>query len=112
MGIAKSLSRAEILDQVVQANQLLRGEGRRVRNVVFMGMGEPLHNEEQLFAALDVLCSVAAFAFDPRRLLVSTVGIPAAMVRLARAYPRLRMALSLHSARPEVRADHADRGEA
>ena len=45
MGIARNLSAAEILDQLVQANQLLAAEDRSVRNLVFMGMGEPFHNE-------------------------------------------------------------------
>src|SRR5437764_8954843 len=47
MGQAVNLTSAAILDQVVLANQLLVGEGRRVRNVVFMGMGEPFHNEAE-----------------------------------------------------------------
>jgi len=103
MAIARNLSAAEMLDQLVQANQLLAPEGRSVRNLVFMGMGEPFHNEDQLNAALDVLVDPRMFHFDPRRLLVSTVGIPEAMVRLARACPLVRQALSLHSARQEVR---------
>ena len=50
MGVAIHLSRAEILDQVIQANQLLSAEGRSVRNVVFMGMGEPLRcNETEVY---------------------------------------------------------------
>ena len=48
MGIAKNLSAAEILDQVVLAGERMQAEGRRVRNIVFMGMGEPFHNEERL----------------------------------------------------------------
>jgi 23S rRNA (adenine2503-C2)-methyltransferase len=103
MGIAQNLTAAEIVDQVAQANQLLHGEGRRVRNVVFMGMGEPLHNEEQLHGALELLASPQAFDLAPRHVVVSTVGIPDAMVRLAKAFPRVRLALSLHSAREEVR---------
>lgn len=103
MGIAKNLSRDEILDQVVQANQLLRAEGRRARNLVFMGMGEPLHNESALYEALDVLCDRQGFNYHPGRVLVSTVGIPAAMLRLVQQYPQVRLALSLHSARPHVR---------
>jgi len=103
MGIARNLSAAEILDQLVQANQLLAAENRTVRNLVFMGMGEPFHNEEQLFAALDVLFDVSCFNLNPKRIMVSTVGIPAAMVRCATRYPDVRMALSLHSARQDVR---------
>jgi 23S rRNA (adenine2503-C2)-methyltransferase len=103
MGVAHDLAPEEILDQVVQANQILRPEGRSVRNLVFMGMGEPFHNERALYSAVDVLIDRRTFAFNPRRLMISTVGIPAAMVRWARAYPDVRMALSLHSARQEVR---------
>ena len=103
MGIGRNLSAAEILDQLVQANQLLAPEARCVRNVVFMGMGEPFHNEEQLYAAIDVLVDKGSFNLHPRRLMISTVGIPAAMVRCAARYPEARMALSLHSARDEVR---------
>ena len=103
MGIAQNLSAAEILDQLVQAQQLLAAEGRRVRNVVFMGMGEPFHNEEQLHAALAVLCDSRAFDLNPRRVMISSVGIPEAMVRCARRWPDVRLALSLHSARDEVR---------
>ena len=103
MGIARNLAAAEILDQLVQAQQLLTVEGRHVRNLVFMGMGEPFHNEEQLHSALEVLTDSRAFNLNPRRIMISTVGIPAAMVRCARRWPELRLALSLHSARADVR---------
>jgi 23S rRNA (adenine2503-C2)-methyltransferase len=104
MGIARNLSPAEILDQLVQANQLLAAEGRAVRNLVFMGMGEPFHNEEALYRALDVLIEGSCFNLNPKRILISTVGIPDAMVRCAQRYPEVRLALSLHSAREEVRS--------
>jgi 23S rRNA (adenine2503-C2)-methyltransferase len=98
MGIAHNLSSGEILDQVVQAGELLTEEGRRVRNIVFMGMGEPLFNEENLYAALGGLLAAELFHHSPSRILVSTVGIPRAMVRLARRFPQVNLALSLHSA--------------
>jgi 23S rRNA (adenine2503-C2)-methyltransferase len=103
MGIARNLSAAEILDQLVQVNQLLVPEKRAVRNVVFMGMGEPFHNEAELYAALDVLTNPACFDLNPKRLLISTVGIPDAMIRCAKRDPQVRIAVSLHSARQEVR---------
>jgi 23S rRNA (adenine2503-C2)-methyltransferase len=103
MGLAVNLSYAEILDQVVAANQLLRGEGRSIRNVVFMGMGEPFHNEDEVYRALDILIAPHGFALAPSRLAVSTVGIPEAMLRCAERYPHLGIALSLHSARQQTR---------
>jgi len=103
MGMALNLSRDEIVDQVIQANLLLRAEGRTIRNVVFMGMGEPLLNEAEVHQALDVLLSPQCLDLSPAHVLVSTVGIPDAMVRCAERYPHLGMALSLHSARQAQR---------
>jgi 23S rRNA (adenine2503-C2)-methyltransferase len=103
MGVAKNLSAAEILDQVVLAGERMQAEGRRVRNVVFMGMGEPLHNEETLYQAIAALLAPDLFHYSPAHLLISTVGIPDAMVRATRRFPRVNLALSLHSVRPAVR---------
>lgn len=98
MGIARNLTTAQILDQVVQANELLRKEDRRVRNIVFMGMGEPLHNPANLNEAIAVLSSPLLLDYSPQRLLVSTVGIPDEMLRLDEQFPQVNLALSLHSA--------------
>ncbi len=103
MGLRRNLSSGEMLDQVLQSIQLLAGEGRRLRNIVFMGMGEPLHNEEQLCATLDALTLPELFHFASTRILVSTVGVPDAMLRLAGRYPTMRVALSLHSVDENVR---------
>ena len=103
MGMAQNLSADEILDQVLQAGQLLADEGRQLRNIVFMGMGEPLHNEENLYLALERLTAAALFHHSPTKILVSTVGITDAMIRTARRFPNLNLALSLHSVRQAVR---------
>ncbi len=103
MGIAQNLSSAEILDQVLQVGQLLAGEQRRLDNIVFMGMGEPFHNEQNLHEALTALTSPQMFARSPNSLLVSTVGIPDAMVRCAERFPDVNLALSLHSVNAETR---------
>lgn len=103
MGIAKSLSAAEILDQVVLAGERIRSEDRTVRNIVFMGMGEPFHNEEAIYEAISALLSPEMFHHPASRILISTVGIPDAMVRCARRFPEVNLALSLHSVRQEVR---------
>jgi 23S rRNA (adenine2503-C2)-methyltransferase len=103
MAMAVNLTRDEILDQVVWAQQLLRPEGKPVRNVVFMGMGEPFHNEDEVYKALEVLVSPQCFGLSPTHLLISTVGISDAMVRCAERFPRVGMALSLHAARQELR---------
>lgn len=103
MGIRRDLTHAEILDQVTQANRLVKAEGRSIRNVVFMGMGEPFLNPENVFRALDFLRTAAFHNLSGARLMVSTVGIPHAMIQFAKKYPDVQQALSLHSARQEVR---------
>jgi 23S rRNA (adenine2503-C2)-methyltransferase len=105
MGIARNLTAAEILDQVVLAGERLDGEGRRVRNIVLMGMGEPLHNEQALYDAIAALVAPELFHHPPGRILISTVGIPDAMIRAARRFPDVNLALSLHSVRPTVREE-------
>lgn len=103
MGVAVNLSPAEIADQVLLAGQLLAKEDRRVRNIVFMGMGEPFHNEAHLFQTLDLLTSPLHFDFAPRRILVSSVGVADGMLRCAERFPNVGLALSLHSVDPDVR---------
>jgi len=92
-----NLSCGEIVDQIVQANQQLTVEQKRIRNVVFMGMGEPLHNFEQVAAALELCHHQHALGLAARRTVVSTVGIPEAMIAFAERFTRVPLALSLHS---------------
>jgi 23S rRNA (adenine2503-C2)-methyltransferase len=104
MGLKRSLTSAEILEQILTAARITRTDQRRLRNIVFMGMGEPLHNEENLYEAIDCLASEQMFNIPHRRISVSTVGVPDAMIRLIERFPGIQMALSLHSARPELRS--------
>lgn len=103
MGVAQNLSASQIVEQVRLAGQILSQEDRRLRNVVFMGMGEPFHNEDQLYQALEILLSKQFFNLSPARILISTVGIPNAMIRCAKNFPETNLALSLHSANQEAR---------
>lgn len=104
MGLIRNLTSDEILEQILTAARITRSDDRRLRNIVFMGMGEPLHNEEHLYAAIECLTSESMFNMPFRRISVSTVGVPDAMIRLIDRYPGIQMALSLHSARPELRS--------
>ncbi|MBI9021175.1 MAG: 23S rRNA (adenine(2503)-C(2))-methyltransferase RlmN [Verrucomicrobia bacterium] len=103
LGFVRNLTSDEMLDQVLLAKRLLREEGRTLRNVVVMGMGEPLHNEANLFQCLEILRDSRFFNLSENHLMVSTVGVPDAMVRFAERFPRIQLALSLHSARQEIR---------
>ena len=97
------LDAIEIVDQVAQANQLLIAENRRVRNVVFMGMGEPFHNENQVTRAARMLHNDDWFGLSARRTMVSTVGIPEAMLRWSGSFPRSPLAISLHTVDQRLR---------
>ncbi len=103
MGFTRNLSLAEILDQVAIANRILKSEDRSIRNVVFMGMGEPLLNRENVFRAIELLKDPQYFNLASSRLMVSTVGIPDGIEAFTEKFPDVSLALSLHSARQEVR---------
>jgi len=101
MGLARHLSTGEIVDQVHRANRRLLelGEGpapRPLTNLVFMGMGEPLHNFDELKAALGILLHVEGPDFSHRHVTVSTSGIVPAMARLG-AETTVKMAVSLNA---------------
>ncbi|MBX3422426.1 MAG: 23S rRNA (adenine(2503)-C(2))-methyltransferase RlmN [Pirellulaceae bacterium] len=104
MGLRRNLTASEIAQQVLLAAQITRADNRRLRNIVFMGMGEPLHNEAELYESIHWFTNPRIFNLPPRRLSVSTVGVPDAMRRLIDTFPGIQMAFSLHSARPELRA--------
>ncbi len=104
MATVRNLAADEIVEQVVLAAQILRAQGRRLRNVVFMGMGEPMHNRAAVEDAVARLIDPAWFALSPQHVLVSTVGVTGELRRFVERFPHVSLALSLHAARPEVRA--------
>ncbi len=95
IGFKRHLSRGEILAQIVLANQRL-GE-RKVSNVVFMGMGEPLDNYEEVVAACRIMIDARYFGLSRHRVTVSTSGLIPEIQRLGQDLP-VRLAISLHSA--------------
>ena len=104
MGIIRNLSAAEIVGQVMAL--LIQHEhpiGRPV-NLVFMGMGEPLHNLEHVMAAFRILTDPKGLAIPPRRITLSTSGLVSAIRRLAAFSPRPRLALSLNGTTDERRS--------
>jgi 23S rRNA (adenine2503-C2)-methyltransferase len=101
LGFGRNLTTAEIIDQVCRMRELLE-PGRRITNVVFMGMGEPLLNLRALIPALRLLVHPKAFAMAPRRVTVSTVGIVPRIGELLRSVP-VNLAVSLHATTDAVR---------
>jgi 23S rRNA (adenine2503-C2)-methyltransferase len=101
LGFARNLRTAEIVDQLCRMREVLP-EGRRITNTVFMGMGEPLLNLPNVLEAIRILLHPKAFAFAPRRVTVSTVGVVPKIPELLEQVP-VNLAVSLHAATDEVR---------
>jgi 23S rRNA (adenine2503-C2)-methyltransferase len=99
LGLVRNLEAWEIVAQYAIAARHL---GSRPRNVVFMGMGEPLDNLEDVVRSIEVLAEPAGFAVPERRITVSTVGIVPRMDELYRR-SRANLALSLHALDAKVR---------
>jgi 23S rRNA (adenine2503-C2)-methyltransferase len=106
MGYRRHLTAGEIVSQVVHVSRVLRsaGEPRRLRNVVFMGMGEPLHNYDAVMKAADILRDPSGLGLAAERITLSTVGIVPGIRRMADEASPIHLAVSLHAASQEERA--------
>jgi 23S rRNA (adenine2503-C2)-methyltransferase len=109
MGLRNNLTAGEIAAQVVwarrEAGALPASTPRRLTNVVFMGMGEPLSNERHTFGALERLTDPGAMGIGDRHITVSTVGVAPAIPRLADRFPQVGLAVSLHASTDELRSE-------
>ena len=102
-GLSRDLSAAEIADQVVHFERVARREGRRVTNVVVMGMGEPFHNYDATLAACRLVNDGDGLAVGARSIAVSTAGVVPGILRFAAEPEQFNLAVSLHAATDEVR---------
>ncbi|NIM02139.1 MAG: 23S rRNA (adenine(2503)-C(2))-methyltransferase RlmN [Acidobacteria bacterium] len=102
MGFKRHLTPGEIVGQValIRRDRALDGPF----NIVFMGMGEPLHNYDSTIAAVRLLCDPEGFGLSRRRVTVSTVGMAPAIEKLAEEPIRPRLAISLNATTDEVRS--------
>ncbi|MCG3134021.1 MAG: Dual-specificity RNA methyltransferase RlmN [Planctomycetes bacterium] len=111
MGLKRHLSPGEIAGQVSLAHEELRerphdghpeDRDRPVTNLVYMGMGEPLHNYDHVLASLRILTDEQGLSYPARRITVSTVGLVPQMAALGEAIP-VNLAVSLHAPNDAVR---------
>ncbi len=100
MGLIRHLSAAEIVEQVVLARRLFPDTW--ISNVVFMGMGEPLHNLDAVIAATKILCDDRGLGLSARRVTVSTSGLIPAIQRFFAESPA-RLAVSINATTDEIR---------
>ena len=114
MGIRGNLCSGEILEQMVHASRILaedantadRKDGARldlIRNIVFMGMGEPLNNYANVLTTCRALINRRLWNLGHNRVTVSTVGVTSRMRDLTRDLPEVNLALSLHAPNQKMR---------
>jgi len=103
LGLLRNLSAAEIVGQVFYAKHVL---GANIRNIVYMGMGEPLDNFDNVVKSINILCEDKGINFNHGNITISTVGDVDGIRKLGQLnWPNLKLAISLHS------ADDAKRSE-
>jgi 23S rRNA (adenine2503-C2)-methyltransferase len=103
LGFTRDLETAEIVDQVRAAARRLAADGKRLTNIVFMGMGEPLLNLDRVLEAVTALSDPRRFGLGARHITVSTSGVVPGIRRLTALGPQFTLAVSLHAARDPLR---------
>ena len=105
LGLSRNLEPGEIVDQVYRARKLLAEvePERRITNLVYMGMGEPLHNYDNVLASLRILTHDLGAGMSQRRITVSTAGMVPRIEKLGREDIRPNLAISLNASSDEVR---------
>lgn len=102
----RNLNPDEIVDQVVVIDQQSKlYHNRPLSNIVFMGMGEPLMNYNNVLKAIDKITSPEGLGMSPKRITVSTSGVPKIIRKMADEQVKFNLAVSLHSALDEVRTE-------
>ena len=105
MGFVRHLRPGEIVAQVRHAQLALRAAGHHgLRNLVLMGMGEPLHNYDAVMTALEIISDRGGLNLGPGRITISTVGVVPGMLRLAAERRPYHLAVSLHGTTEEDRS--------
>jgi 23S rRNA (adenine2503-C2)-methyltransferase len=102
-GLIRNLTAAEIFEQVYQIQIRLQKQGEKVTHIVFMGMGEPLENYDEVVLAIRMLCDEKRLHFSERRITVSTVGVVEGIEKLADEQIKVNLVLSLHAPNQHIR---------
>lgn len=105
LGLIRNLELHEILEQVYYAAKLLNDEGAQLRNVVYMGMGEPFLNYENLKASIENITAQKKLNLANRRITVSTCGIVPGIEKFTKDFPQTSLAISLHAPNDKIRSE-------
>lgn len=101
--LTRNLTTAEIVNQIMAVRRDVRGSGEEIRNIVMMGMGEPLHNLDNVIPAIQIMIDGNGLQLSNRRVTVSTCGLVPEMERLGREIPNVNLAVSLNATTDELR---------
>lgn len=104
MGFVRHLRTGEIVAQVHHARRVLHQQGERLRNLVLMGMGEPLHNYDNVMKALGIISDCRGANIGPSKISISTVGVVPGILRMAEENSPYNLAVSLHGSTEAERA--------
>jgi len=102
-GFMRNLEIYEIVLQVFLIQQYLAKKGERVSHIVYMGMGEPFRNYENVVQSIKILCDPEFFGLSQRRITVSTVGVVEGISRFANEGLKVNLVLSLHAPNQKIR---------
>lgn len=106
MGFQRNLTAPEIVEQVLFFARHLKKQAEKVTNIVFMGMGEPFLNWENVKKAIRVINDdQEGFGIGARKISISTAGITEGIENLAREFPQINLAISLHASRDKLRGE-------
>ncbi|SMO78675.1 23S rRNA (adenine(2503)-C(2))-methyltransferase RlmN [Gracilimonas mengyeensis] len=104
MGLFRNLTHGEIVDQVQYINDLAEEKyGKKITNIVYMGMGEPLHNYKAIVNSAHIITDPLSIDLSPKRVTVSTVGLTKQIKQLADDQEEFNLAISLHAPTDEKR---------
>jgi 23S rRNA (adenine2503-C2)-methyltransferase len=101
--LTRNLTTAEIVNQIMAVRRDVRETGEEIRNIVMMGMGEPLHNLDNVIPAIQIMIDGNGLQLSNRRVTVSTCGLVPEMARLGREVPNVNLAVSLNATTDELR---------
>lgn len=104
MGFKRNLSEYEIIEQVLFFQRLLKKEKQNIKNVVFMGMGEPMLNYENVIDAINILNDKDSFNIGARKISISTCGIVDGINKLSEENIQSNLAISLHAPNDKIRS--------
>lgn len=103
MGFEINLKAEHIVSQVIHFAEILQKRGEHVTNLVFMGMGEPMTNYDEMIRAVKILTHDRGFGLGQRHITISTIGITSGIDKLAEENLQIGLAISLHSPNDELR---------